>query len=55
VFVSDSDGEGFDYWFHEGYPITLSKRVNSLKGASSLLIKKKGYPSIQKKLWGIAH
>ena len=26
--------------------------VNSLKGVSSLLIRKKDYPSVQKKLWG---
>ncbi|WP_193362913.1 transposase, partial [Brumicola pallidula] len=28
------------------------KLVNSLKGISSLMIRKKKYPSIQKKLWG---
>lgn len=26
--------------------------VNSLKGVSSLMIRKKNYPSITKKLWG---
>lgn len=38
------------------YPpkMAVSKLVNSLKGVSSLLIRKKGYPSIQKKLWGNA-
>ena len=38
------------------YPpkVTVSKLINSLKGASSLLIRKKDYPSIQKKLWGKA-
>lgn len=36
------------------YPpkIAISKLVNSLKGVSSRLIRKKGYSSIQKALWG---
>ncbi|MBS3904326.1 MAG: IS200/IS605 family transposase [Simkania sp.] len=36
------------------YPpkVSISKLVNSLKGVSSRLIRKKGYPSIQKGLWG---
>lgn len=36
------------------YPpkIAISKLVNSLKGVSSRLIRKKEYPSIQKALWG---
>lgn len=36
------------------YPpkISTSKLVNSLKGVSSRLIRNKGYPSIQKALWG---
>lgn len=36
------------------YPpkIAVSKLVNSLKGVSSRLIRKKGYPSILKALWG---
>ena len=36
------------------YPpkIAISALVNSLKGVSSRLIRKRGYPSIQKKLWG---
>lgn len=35
------------------YPpkVSVSKLVNSLKGASSLLIRKRGYPSIEEKLW----
>jgi len=38
------------------YPpkVAVSKLVNSLKGVSSLLIRKKNYPSIKKKLWGNA-
>jgi putative transposase len=36
------------------YPpkVAVSKLVNSLKGISSLLIRKKNCPSIQKRLWG---
>ncbi len=36
------------------YPpkVTVSKLVNSLKGVSSRLIRKKNYPSLCKKLWG---
>jgi len=36
------------------YPpkIQISKLVNSLKAASSRVIRKKNYPSIQKSLWG---
>ena len=40
--------------FMVNYPpkVAVSKLVNSLKGISSLLIKKKNYPSIKKRLWG---
>ena len=36
------------------YPpkVAISKLVNSLKGVSSLLTRKNGHSSIQKKLWG---
>jgi len=36
------------------YPpkVQISKLVNSLKAASSRLVQKKNYPSIQKALWG---
>lgn len=36
------------------YPpkVTVSKLVNSLKGVSSHLIRKKNHPNIRKKLWG---
>ena len=36
------------------YPpkVAVSKLVNSLKGVSSRLLRKEGYPSIQKSLWG---
>lgn len=32
--------------------VSISKLVNSLKGVSSRLIRKKEYPSIKKALWG---
>ncbi len=36
------------------YPpkLAVSSLVNSLKGISSRLIRKRGYPSLQRKLWG---
>jgi len=36
------------------YPpkVSVSCWVNSLKGVSSRMIRKKNYPSIRKKLWG---
>ena len=36
------------------YPakVSVSKLVNSLKGVSSRLIRRKNYPSLSKKLWG---
>ncbi|WP_342114456.1 IS200/IS605 family transposase [Pseudoduganella sp. OTU4001] len=36
------------------YPpkVAISRLVNSLKGASSRVIRKKNYPSIRQKLWG---
>ena len=50
------DGEDDHVHLLVNYPpkVAVSKLVNSLKGVSSLLIRKKGYPSIQKKLWGNA-
>jgi REP element-mobilizing transposase RayT len=32
--------------------VAVSALVNSLKGVSSRMIRKKNYPSIRKKLWG---
>ncbi|WP_342120054.1 IS200/IS605 family transposase [Pseudoduganella sp. OTU4001] len=32
--------------------VAVSRLVNSLKGASSRVIRKKNYPSIRQKLWG---
>jgi putative transposase len=48
------DGEDDHVHLLVNYPpkVTVSKLVNSLKGVSSHLIRKKGYPSICKKLWG---
>lgn len=48
------DGEDDHVHLLVTYPpkIAISALVNSLKGVSSRLIRKKRYPSIQKKLWG---
>lgn len=48
------DGEDDHVHLLIHYPpkVAISKLVNSLKGISSLLIRKKDYPSIKKKLWG---
>jgi putative transposase len=48
------DGEDDHVYLLVNYPpkVSVSKLVNSLKGISSLLIRKKNYPSIKKKLWG---
>ena len=50
------DGEDDHVHVLVNYPpkVSVSKLVNSLKGISSLLIRKKNYPSIKKKLWGRA-
>ena len=50
------DGEDDHVRLLVNYPpkVTISKLVNSLKGVSSHLIRKKDYPSIRKKLWGRA-
>lgn len=48
------EGEGDHVHLLVEYPpkIAVSKLVNSLKGVSSRLIRKKKYPSIQNALWG---
>jgi putative transposase len=48
------DGEDDHVHLLIDYPpkVAISKLVNSLKGVSSLLIRKKNYPSIKQKLWG---
>jgi len=47
------DGEDDHVHLLINYPpkVAVSKLVNSLKGVSSHLIRKKDYPSIRKKLW----
>jgi putative transposase len=47
------DGEDDHVHLLVNYPpkVAISKLVNSLKVVSSLLIRKKNYPSIKKKLW----
>ena len=48
------DGEGDHVHLLVNYPpkVSVSKLVNSLKGVSSRLIRKKQFPSVQKSLWG---
>lgn len=48
------DGEGDHVHLLVEYPpkIPVSKLVNSLKGVSSRMIRKKQYPSIKNSLWG---
>lgn len=47
------DGEGDHIHLLINYPpkVSVSKLVNSLKGVSSRLIRKKSYPTITKALW----
>ena len=48
------DGEDDHVHLLVNYPpkMAISKLVNSLKGVSSLLIRKMDYPNIKNKLWG---
>lgn len=48
------DGEDDHVHLLVNYPptVSVSALVNSLKGVSSRLIRKKNYPSVSKKLWG---
>jgi putative transposase len=48
------DGEDDHVQLLVNYPpkVSVSNLVNSLKGVSSRMIRKKNYPSIRKKLWG---
>ena len=48
------DGEDDHVHLLVNYPpkVSISILVNSLKGVSSRLVRKKNYPSIRKKLWG---
>ncbi|MFI3187348.1 MAG: IS200/IS605 family transposase [Methylococcaceae bacterium] len=48
------DGEDDHVHLLVNYPpkVAISALVNSLKGVSSRMIRKKNYPEIKKKLWG---
>ena len=48
------DGEDDHVHLLVTYPpkLAISSLVNSLKGVSSRLIRKRGYPDLQRKLWG---
>ncbi|MFM0142896.1 IS200/IS605 family transposase [Paraburkholderia sp. RL18-085-BIA-A] len=48
------DGEDDHVHLLVNYPpkVAVSALVNSLKGVSSRMIRKKNYPSIRRKLWG---
>ena len=48
------DGEDDHVHLLVNYPpkLAVSSLVNSLKGVTSRLIRKRGYPSLQRKLWG---
>jgi putative transposase len=48
------DGEDDHVHLLVNYPpkVSIVKLVNSLKGVSSRMIRKKNYPEIRKKLWG---
>jgi putative transposase len=48
------DGEDDHVHLLVNYPpkVSISSLVNSLKGVSSRMIRKKDYPEIRKKLWG---
>lgn len=50
------DGEDDHVHLLVNYPpkVAVSNLVNSLKGVSSRLVRKKNYPGLQKKLWGNA-
>lgn len=52
--LKEFEGEGDHVHLLIDYPpkVAISKLVNSLKTASSRVIRKKGYSSIQKALWG---
>ena len=52
----DFDGEDDHVHLLVNYPpkVAVSALVNSLKGVSSRMIRKKNYASIRKKLWGDA-
>ena len=52
--LAEFDGEDDHVHLLVNYPpkVAVSALVNSLKGVSSRMIRKKNYPSLRKKLWG---
>ena len=52
--LEEFDGERDHVHLLITYPpkVTISRLVNSLKGVSSRLIRKKHYPTIERALWG---
>src|ERR1700726_4798703 len=50
----ECEGENDHVHLLVNYPpkVAISKLVNSLKGVSSRMVRKKDYPSIRKALWG---
>ena len=50
----ECEGEGDHVHLLVEYPpkVSVSKLVNSLKGVSSRLVRKRGHPGIQNALWG---
>jgi putative transposase len=52
--LMDFEGEKDHMHLLVNYPpkVSISKLVNSLKGVSARLLRKKGYPTIVKYLWG---
>ncbi|NRA47487.1 MAG: IS200/IS605 family transposase [Oligoflexales bacterium] len=52
--LAQFDGEGDHVHLLVSYlpKVSVSKLVNSLKGVSSRLIRKKQFPSVQNSLWG---
>jgi putative transposase len=52
--LTEFEGEREHIHLLVNYPpkISVSKLVNSLKGVSSRLVRKTGYPTIQQALWG---
>lgn len=52
--LEECDGEGDHVHLLVNYPpkVAVAKLVNSLKGVSSRLLRRRGHPSIQRALWG---
>jgi len=48
----DGEDDHIHHIVHCPPKVSVSALVNSLKGVSSQMIRKKDYPSIRKKLWG---